>query len=75
MKLNELKIGEEAIIKKVDAKDNIRKRLLDIGMVKGAQITPILSSPSSNMIAYQIKGTVIAIRKDDTENITVEVKQ
>lgn len=73
MKLNELKIGEEAIIEKMAAKDNIRKRLLDIGLVKGAKIKPILISPGKDMIAYHIKGAVIAIRKDDTKDIEVSL--
>ena len=69
--LNELKINEEAIIAKVKAKENIKKRLLDIGLVKGAKIKKVLISSGKDMVAYEIKGAVIAIRKEDTKDIMV----
>ncbi len=71
MKLNDLKLEEEAIITKVDAHPDIKRRLLDIGLVRGAKIKKVLASKKESMIAYEIKGTVIAIRKDDTKDIEV----
>ena len=69
MKLNNLKIGEEGIIQKVSADKNIKKRLMDIGFIKGVKVIPILKNKS--MTAYKIKGTVISIRNEDTKNIEV----
>ncbi len=71
-RLNDVRLGEEATLITVEANENIKKRLLDIGMVKGSKITPVLISPGKDMVAYNIKGAVIAIRKDDTRNIIVE---
>lgn len=70
--LNDLEIGKMGVVLKNDANQNIRRRLLDIGLVKGSIIKPILISPGSDMVAYLIKGAVIAIRKNDTEKIIVE---
>lgn len=70
--LNELEIGEKAKIIEVTADQEIKRRLLDVGFVKGSLIEKILINPSKNMIAYYIKGAVIAIRKSDTEKILVE---
>ena len=72
-RLNELSINEEGVITKVEAPSNIKNRLIDIGFVKGAKIKKILVSPGKDMVAYDIKGAVIAIRKDDTKEIMVEV--
>lgn len=69
MKLNDLKIGDEHIIKVIDADENIKKRLLDIGFVNGGTIKPLIKNKS--MTVYKIKGTVIGIRNDDTKNIEV----
>lgn len=69
MKLNNLKIGEEGIIQKVSADKNIKKRLMDIGFIKGVKVIPILKNKS--MTAYKIKGTVISIRNEDTKDIEV----
>ena len=69
MKLNDLKIGEEGVIKKVIAKENIRRRLMELGFLKGISIKPVLKNKS--MTAYKLKGTVISIRKEDTADIEV----
>lgn len=71
MYLNDLKIGDEAIIDKLNANSNIKARLMDMGLIKGTKITPIIKNPGGNMIAYQVRGTVIALRKDDTSEIKV----
>ena len=69
--LNDLKMGEEATVIKVSAKNDIKKRLFDIGLVKGTKVKVVLISPGKNMVAYDIKGAIIAIRKEDTKNIMV----
>ena len=71
--LNELSINEEGIIKEVKASSNIKNRLMDIGFINGTKIKKVLTSPGDNMVAYLIKGSIIAIRKDDTKDIMVEV--
>ncbi len=67
--LNELKVNEEAIIFFVLADENIKKRLLDVGFVKGSKVKKVLEK--GNIVAYEIKGAIMAIRKDDTKNIMV----
>ena len=70
--LNDLKLGKSGKVIKNEANDNIRRRLLDIGLVRGSIIRPVLISPGGDMVAYQIKGAIVAIRKSDTEKIMVE---
>ena len=69
MKLNDLCINENAIIINLNVKDERRKRLLDIGFVRGSKVTKVLEN--INMGAYNVKGSIIAIRKSDTKNIEV----
>ena len=71
LRMNELKLNEEAIIYLVKADDSIKKRFLDIGLVKGTKVKKVLISPGNDMVAYLIKGAIIAIRKDDTKDILV----
>lgn len=73
MKLNDLKINDKAIITKVDAGENIKRRLLDMGFVKGTLVQKVLVSSGDNMVAYFVKGAVVAIRRDDTKDIEVEM--
>ena len=70
--LNDLELNKEAIVIKVAANENIKNRLLDIGLVPGSKIKTVLISPGKDMVAYQTKGAIIAIRKDDTKDIMVE---
>ena len=69
--LNDLKINEEGIIVKVYTKQNIKRRLMDIGFVKGEKVKLILKNFGDNMRAYKIKNTVMALRVDDTKNILI----
>lgn len=58
-------------IESLNCNDNIRRRLLDLGLVKGTIITPILTSPSNGLRAFDIRGSLIAIRDEDANFIKI----
>lgn len=72
MTLNELKINKKARVIEIQINSSIKRRLLDLGIIKGTNIKPVLKSPSGSPRAYEIKDTLIAIRNDDAEKILVE---
>ena len=53
-------------------KGEIKRRLLDIGLIKDTKIIPVLKSPSGDPRAFSIRGSLIAIRKEDARNIEIE---
>ena len=53
--------------------EGIKRRLLDMGLVGGTNIIPVLVSPSSDPRAFLVRGSIIAIRKEDAENIIIKV--
>ena len=69
--LNDLPLYKKGYIKKLNCKGNIRRRLLDLGFVEGVCIIPMLISPSSDPRAFSIRGTLLAIRKEDACNIDI----
>ena len=71
MKLNELKINKTGKIFEINCENDIKRRLLDLGMIKGTKITPVLISPSGDPKAFDIRGTLIAIREEDTKLIDI----
>ena len=73
MYLCDMKIGEKGIIKKIEANENIKRRLLDIGLINGTQVECVLKSPFKDPTAYLIRGAVIAIRKEDCNQIEVDL--
>ena len=72
--LDELKINETAFVETIDISNSFRRRLLDLGFIKGSKITALYKSPSKNPTAYLIKGAVIAIRDEDAKNIKITTK-
>ena len=46
-------------------------RLLDLGLVKGTKIVPVLVSPSKDPRAFFVRGSIIAIRKEEAQNIQI----
>ena len=70
MNLNKLDVGKKGIITLVDAPSDIKRRLMDIGFNRGVIIKPILNGKS--MRAYKVKGSLIAVRKQDTSFIEVD---
>lgn len=72
--LDKLKINETAFIDTINITDGFRRRLLDLGFIKGSKIIALYKSPSKNPTAYLIKGTVIAIRNEDAKKIKITTK-
>ena len=46
--------------------------MLDLGIVKNTIIKPVLKSPSGDPVAYEIRGAIIALRKEDSDLIMVK---
>lgn len=71
MTLDKIKVGESCIIKKIYDTSKIKRRLLDIGLIKNTKVVCVLESPTKDSLAYLIRGSVIAIRKVDSKEIEV----
>lgn len=69
--LNELPLNKNGYVESLNCTGNLRRRLLDLGLIKGTRITPVLISPSKDPRAFEIRGTLIAIRKDDANSIVI----
>lgn len=69
--LSTLREGQEAIVDTIMSSSTMRRRLQDIGIINGTKIKCLLNSPAGNPIAYLIRGAIIALRKEDTDNIII----
>jgi len=70
--LSELKIGESSKVIKLECETHIKRRFLDFGLVKNATIKKVRVSPSGDPTAYEIKGTLIALRESDAKKIIIK---
>ena len=71
MKLSELKTGERGVIVKVNGHGGFRKRIIEMGFVKGSKVKVILNAPLRDPIEYEIIGYKISLRRDEASKIEV----
>lgn len=72
MTLNELQRGESAKIVKIGKIGELKKRLSAMGITSGETIVFQRNAPLGDPQEYFLRGTAIAIRKEDALNIEVE---
>lgn len=72
MSLNNLPLGGKCRVKYLISDGSIRRRMLDLGLIKDTEIEALSQSPSGDPVAYLIRGAVIAIRKEDAAKIFIE---
>jgi DtxR family Mn-dependent transcriptional regulator len=73
-RLSDLKLGETAVVTGISpaSRGMERRRFMDLGIVPGTKITPLLVSPGGDPVAYDILDTEIAFRKKQAEKILVK---
>lgn len=72
MNLNLLRPGEKGKITDIFLKGDMQKRLQDMGFVEGALIECTYRAPFGDPAAYFVKGTLIAVRNAQTQEIIIE---
>ncbi len=72
MKLSELKTGESGVIVKVSGHGGFRKRIIEMGFIKGKTIDVLLNAPLQDPVKYKLMGYEVSLRHDEAELIEVE---
>lgn len=73
MTLDQLPTGQNAIVTKVRGSGALRRRLLDMGLVNGAEVRMLRSAPLGDPIQYRILGYHLALRKSEARLIEIDV--
>lgn len=71
MTLNELKAGDVALIKEIETKPDTKRRLMDIGLTRGAEIEVLRFAPFGDPVEISVKDFCLALRMSDAKNIFV----
>ena len=72
--LSELKIGQKAVVKKLNFENKeIRRHLLDMGVTRGVEVKIKKIAPMGEPIDIELRGYELALRKSELKNIDVEV--
>lgn len=72
VKLTNVKIGQTKKVEKIYTNKDEKRRFLDLGIINGTKIKPVFVSPLNDPVAYEIRGSVIALRKEDSDKIYVD---
>ncbi|MBO5713040.1 MAG: ferrous iron transport protein A [Clostridia bacterium] len=69
--INNLKIGESGVVKKLYGEGAVKRRIMDMGITKGAIVTVIKVAPFGDPIELTVRGYELSIRKEEAEKIEV----
>ena len=74
-RLDEFKIGETGLIKKVEGEGRLRRRLFDMGVTPGAKVYLRKKAPLGDPLEVTIRGYELTLRKTEAELVVLEVKE
>ena len=72
MRLNELKIGESGIIKKIYAKEPLKSKLFALGFARGERVKVLKHTLAKNTFDVDINGVNVALRGEEAAEIEVD---
>ena len=71
MKLSELKTGERGVIVKVMGHGGFRKRIVEMGFIKGKVVDVLLNAPLQDPVKYKILGYEVSLRRSEADRKSV----
>ena len=72
MTLDNLQAGCAATIKKIHNQSTERRRLFDLGILPGTRIENVMPSPLGDPVAYRVRDSVVALRREQAQLIEIE---
>ncbi len=73
VKLSELRPGEEGVVVRVEGPPALRRRLMEMGVVRGTKIKMVRRAPLGDPIEYEVKGYNLSLRAGEADGVYVEV--
>ncbi len=71
MTLNELEIGKTAKIVRLNGEGAVKRRIMDMGLTKGTEVTVRKVAPLGDPIEITVRGYELSLRKDEAVKIEV----
>jgi len=67
-----LRPGERARVTGLAATGMMRRRMMDLGLLEGAEVEVAMASPLGDPRAYRVRGAMIALREADARGVSIE---
>ena len=71
MKLSDLRTGQRGVIVKVTGHGGFRKRIIEMGFIKGKVVDVLLNAPLQDPVKYKIMGYEVSLRRSEAEMIEI----
>lgn len=73
--LRQMRVDQRGIIKTVAAQGELGRRIRDMGLVPGTEVTVIGRAPLKDPVALRLKGFTLTLRNSEADFITVELPE
>ena len=73
-RLSDLKPGEKGVVTRVIGGGFTQRRMLDMGLVKGTEITVVRRAPLGDPVEFLLKGYNLSLRREEAEKVYVQVE-
>ena len=71
MLLSDLKTGENGVVVRVAGHGAFRKRIIEMGFIKGVKVEAVLNAPLNDPIKYRIMNFEVSLRRSDAQKVEV----
>jgi ferrous iron transport protein A len=71
--LRQMKLNQEGVIRQIDGKGDLARKIRDMGIVPGTLITVIGRAPLKDPVAIRLKGFTLTLRNKEADFITVDI--
>ncbi len=71
--LSDLKARNKGKVREITAQGQLKKKLLDMGIVPGSELEVIRVAPLGDPVEIRIKGYNLSLRKEEAKQVTIEV--
>src|SRR3712207_5891025 len=75
MKLSELHTGDSGVIVKVTGHGGFRKRIVEMGFIKGQKVEVLLNAPLRDPVKYKVMGYEVSLRHSEASLIEVVTEE
>lgn len=72
MKLGDMERGESATVVRVTGSGQVRKRILDLGLTRGAKVTLVRKAPLGDPIEIELRGYRLTLREGEASIVELE---
>ncbi len=74
-RLSEIKSGDTGVVTRIEGDGALRRRMMDMGIVRGAKIEKVRDAPLGDPVEFLLRGYHLTLRRVEAENVWLEVEE